>query len=97
LRREEILALRWSTIDLERRFLSVREALEETTAGGIRSKEPKSKTGKRDVLLPDIVVEALRDRRRRQLEQRLALGAGKLTGDMLVFGKLEGGRRARTL
>ena len=39
---------------------------------------------------PDIVVETLRDRRRQQQEQRLALGLGKLTGDTLIFARPNG-------
>jgi integrase len=90
LRRSEILALRWGAVDLERKLLSVREALEETIAGGIAFKLPKSAAGARDVVLPDIAVDVLRDWRRRQLETRIALGLGKPTADVLVFGRLDG-------
>jgi integrase len=42
--------------------------------------------------LPDIVVEALREHRKAQLELRMSLGLGKLDPDALVFpGDLEGG------
>jgi integrase len=44
--------------------------------------------------LPDIVVDALREHRRQQLEVRLALGIGKLPSDALVFSTLEGGPQA---
>ncbi len=36
------------------------------------------------------MVEALRDHRRRQLEMRIALGAGRPTDDALVFSRLDG-------
>ena len=36
------------------------------------------------------MVEALRDHRREQLEQRLALGLGKMTDDALLFSRLDG-------
>ena len=63
----------------------IREALEETKAHGLRFKPTKTKSGRRDIELPDIVVEALRDHRRQQLEQRVAMGLGKLADDALVF------------
>jgi len=80
LRRGELLALRWRHIDLDRKTLEVREALEQTTAHGIQVKAPKSKAGRRDVTLPDVVVETLREHRRTQLELRMRLGLGRLPG-----------------
>jgi integrase len=60
MRRAEILGLRWRHIDLDAKVITVREAVEETNVG-VRLKEPKSKAGKRDITLPDIVVDTLRD------------------------------------
>ena len=89
MRRSEILGLRWSHADLDAKMITVRGAVEETNAG-LRLKEPKSKAGNRDITLPDIVVDTLRDYRRQQLEFRFALGLGKLTDDALVFARLDG-------
>jgi integrase len=91
LRRGEILALRWSNVDLDTKVARVREALEETKKLGLRFKTPKTKNGVRDITLPDVVVEALREHRRGQLELRLALGVGKMLDDALVFSGPEGG------
>ncbi|WP_338832318.1 tyrosine-type recombinase/integrase [Bradyrhizobium sp. 27S5] len=90
----EVLALRWGRVDLDRKVIQVREALEETKAHGIRFKAPKSKAGRRDLSLPDLLVDALRDFRREQLELRLKLGSGKLPDDGLLFGNLEGEPRS---
>jgi integrase len=91
-RRGELLALRWVNIDLDaKKIIRIREALEETKAHGTRFKRAKTKSGRRDISLPDIVVEALREHRRRQLEDRVALGLGKLPDDALVFPALDGG------
>jgi hypothetical protein len=54
----EVLALRWSRVDLDGKTISVREALESTTAHGPRFKAPKSKACRRDIKLPEIVVTA---------------------------------------
>lgn len=91
LRRGELLALRWHRISFETKILEIREALEETKAHGIRFKATKTKSGRRDIELPDIAIDALRDHRRQQLEMRLALGLGKLPEHALVFPARDGG------
>lgn len=87
----EILALKWGGADLDAKTLQIREAVEETKAGGIRLKAPKTRAGRREIALPDIVADTLRDHRRAVLEQRLALGLGKLPDDALLFPDAEGG------
>ena len=94
LRLGEALALRWSNADLDAGIVRVREALEETAAHGIRVKAPKTKSGRRDVSLPSLVIEILRDHRRRQLELRMQLGLGRMPDDAFVFSTLEGAPRS---
>jgi integrase len=88
----EVLALRWSRVDLDGKVkvIQVREALEETKAFGIRLKAPKTRAGCRDISLPDILVDALRDFRKEQLELRVKLGAGKLADNALLFASING-------
>jgi integrase len=86
----EVLALRWGRVDLDRKVIEVREALEETKAHGIRFKAPKTKAGRRDITLPDLLVAVLRDFRKAQLETRVKLGAGKLASRMLLFVDIDG-------
>ena len=90
-RRGELLALRWRDLDLDGNepTLRVREAIEQTKTG-LRFKTPKTENGVREISLPDIVVEALREHRQKQREQRVALGLGKLPDDALLFPKLDG-------
>lgn len=88
-RRGEILAFRWDHIDFDRRTISIKEALEETK-GGLRFKKPKTKDGVREIVMPDIVVDVLREYRKHELEQRLALGRGKLAGTDLLFTRIDG-------
>jgi integrase len=92
IRRGELLALRWQHVDLDSadKHLKIQQAIEETAAHGIRFKTPKTENSIRDVSLPDIVVEALRDLRRQQLELRLAFGLGKLDSDALIFPRQDG-------
>lgn len=90
LRIGEVLALRWSRIDLAQKVIEVREAIEETKKHGIRLKVPKTKAGRRDVTLPDFLVGVLRDIRKDHLELRMALGAGRMPDDALLFAELDG-------
>jgi integrase len=85
----EVLALHWNRIDLDGKRLSVREALE-PAKGGVGFKAPKTKAGRRDISLPDILVGALRDYRRVQLQSRMQLGLGRLPADALLFAQLDG-------
>jgi integrase len=91
----EALALRERHVDLDRGVIEIREALEETTAHGVRFKPTKTAAGKRTITLPDIAIKVLRDRRRELLERRMHLGLGKLNPDDLLFGTWEG-KPART-
>ena len=86
----EILALRWTRVDLDRGAIQVREALEQTRAHGVRFKSAKTRAGRRDITLPDILVEALREHRKAALELRMHLGAGRLPDDALLFATVEG-------
>ena len=79
MRRGEILALHWKDVDLDRRNLSVAQTLEETKAGGLVFKTPKTERSRRVITLPAIAVDALRQHRIRQAQDRLR--AGLLWGD----------------
>jgi integrase len=89
MREGEILGLHWGNVDLDHKIVKVRVSLEETKSG-LRFKAPKSKAGRRDISLPMIVVESLREHRRQLLERRLLLGQGKLTATDLVFPAWDG-------
>jgi integrase len=90
LRLGEVLALRDRHMDLDKKVIHIREAVEDTKAHGVRIKSPKTRAGRRDVTLPDIAVTALSDYRRQLLETRMKLGAGKRPDDALLFITLDG-------
>ena len=96
LRAGEVLALRWPALDLESRVLQVRESVEEVAGQPLKIKRPKTEAGIRKVTLPHVVVEALQDHRRQQLEQRMAMGMGRPSADALIFPALDGGPSRRT-
>ena len=92
-RRGELLAMRYRYLDLDQKTWEICESLEETKKHGVRVKRPKTKAGRRRISLPDIVVRALREHRRAQLELRVNLGLGKLADDDFVFAELDGSPR----
>jgi len=61
----------------------------ETEVHGIRFKAPKSRASRRDSTLPEILVRALREHRKAELELRMKLGIGKPPEDALLFANLE--------
>jgi integrase len=90
LRRGEMLAVRWSDVDLAHGALTVARSLEETKAHGLRFKAPKTDSGARTISLPTAAVDALRHHRRQQLELRVVLGLGKPPAAALVFPAIHG-------
>lgn len=60
LRWGELAALRRADIDLKARVVHVRQSLTELPGGGYSFGPPKSKAGRRQVLLPDLIVPDLR-------------------------------------
>lgn len=85
MRQGEMLGLHWRDVDLEAKTLHVRCTLHyiprgnsqeqcECDAGRWRLDTPKSKRSDRHVALSDVVIEALRAHRARQLVERLAMG-----------------------
>ncbi len=90
MRRGELLALRWSNIDFERRTLLVLHTVDYIPKYGYVETEPKTATGKRLISLPAFLAEMLRQHRVQQLEQRLKQG-DSWEDRNLVFPDLHGG------
>lgn len=92
LRRGELLALRWTDVDLNTGVLTVRESLirVESYSGKtiLMFSEPKTANSKREVPLLSNIVQKLKSHRARQLEERFALGPGYQDNN-LVFCTLE--------
>lgn len=87
IRRGEIAALRWRSVDLERGTLAVVASIEQT-AKAVREKPPKNGKG-RSVALPSLVIDELRRHRVKQAEHMLKLGV-RLTEDHHVVMREDG-------
>jgi len=88
LRRGEVLGLRWSDIDMERRTLTVAQSLEQTKAG-LRFKTPKTRRSRRTIALSPSLIEVIQAHRAQQAADRLALGMGR-DQNGLVFTRIDG-------
>ncbi|MDP8932131.1 MAG: site-specific integrase [Actinomycetota bacterium] len=93
LRRAETLALRWSDVDLDDARLTIRETV--TVADGVVvwQDDAKSDESERTIALDVRTLAALRDHRKRQLEERLAIGPAWSTDKRdrdLVFTRPDG-------
>jgi len=87
MRRGEIAALRWKSVDLDAGQLSVVASIEQTQAG-CREKQPKSGKG-RTIVLPLVLIEELRKHRVEQAQHLLSIGV-RLTPDHHVVMQPDG-------
>jgi integrase len=71
MRRNELLALRWADLDVDKKTVKVERAWEQTKKFGLRLKPPKSKRGFRTIDLDDATIAVLL----RQKEHHLRLAA----------------------
>ncbi len=90
-RRGELLALRWSDIDLDQGTLRVARSLERVTIRTakreryeLRFKEPKTRRSRRTIALPPFAIERLRRHRLEQAERFFSAG-GRPDGSTLLF------------
>ena len=89
MRRGEVLGLRWSDVDLDAGRLTITRTLITTEVqrvgqSGMSRGTPKTSKGRRQVAIDPGTVAALRTHRARQLEERMALGAGYADEDLVV-------------
>jgi len=92
-RRNEILALRWSDLDVDASTLRIERAIEETTAHGRTLKGPKTARGKRTIQIDRDLLELLVAERERYLRIKAGVPDGaavdlslvKLPDDALIF------------
>jgi integrase len=92
-RRNELLAFRWTDLDVEKKALRVERALEVTKKFGTRFKSPKTKRGLRAIALDDVSLAILLKEKERHLRIRAGIPDGvevdlslvRLPEDALIF------------
>lgn len=88
LRRGELAGLRWSDVDFDIKAARI-EATRVVVGKDVVDSTPKTSAGRRTISLDDALVAALKDHRKRQLEERLAWGEA-WTDTGLVFVREDG-------
>ena len=76
LRRGELLGLRWRDLDFDGATLHVQQTAQWLAGRGWEFREPKTSRSRRPVALASVTIDVLKEHRRKQLEERLALGPG---------------------
>jgi integrase len=89
MRRGEMLALRWSDIDLVGGSLQIMRTVDYIPHYGYVESEPKTDTGRRKIMLAPFVMEMLNSHRAKQMEERYNVG-DKWIDKNLVFCGLRG-------
>ncbi len=74
MRRGELLALHWDDVDFEQGVVYVHRTVNRVTGHGFKETEPKTKSSRRRIVLPDIAVEALKEHRLHQDQIRVKAG-----------------------
>ena len=74
MRKGELLALKWSDVDLDRAELHVRSTLRRSPDKGLVTDAPKTRQSRRVVVLPALATSALGAHKRRQAEEQLEAG-----------------------
>jgi integrase len=73
--RGEVGGLKWQDINFDTGALSVNSVREYTPKNGIYENSPKTKKRRRTIPMPPFVVQELREEKKRQLQQQIALGS----------------------
>jgi len=84
MRSGELRSLQWKDVDFETRSLQVRRSVTRIAGHGYREGKPKTAKSRRKIILPQFVLDALKQHRVRQLEAKLKSGAAWKDHD-LVF------------
>ncbi len=79
----EVLGLRWSDVDLEKKTARISQTLQETH-DGVVFVPPKTHRSRRGVSLPDFVVSGLRQHKKAQSERRLIAGGAWRDFDLVI-------------
>jgi integrase len=92
-RRNELLALRWSDLDVDAKTLKIERAWERTKKFGLRLKPPKTKRGLRTISLDDATISMLLAEKEKHLRLQAGIPDGadvdlsliKLPANALMF------------
>lgn len=73
MRRGEVLGLSWQNVNLEKRYIRVEQELS-CTKQGLKILPPKTNKSKRNIAIPDTLVNILKKHKTEQIKNKLLLG-----------------------
>ncbi len=76
MRRSEALGLAWDDVDLDRGTIAVTHTVVDADGGPVRRRDTKTRQSRRPISLDVDTLGKVREHRRRQLEERMFVGAG---------------------
>lgn len=82
-RRGETIGFRWQDADWSKNILKVRQTIQYTKKKGVFIKKPKSKKGIRDIQVPQLVMDVLREHQVAQQKIRDTLGNDYIDNDLI--------------
>jgi len=85
MRQGELLGLRWQDVDFTKRVVRIQQSVGYIPKLGFVFREPKTKRSRRQVVLPQIAVDALTRRKKQVAADKLLIGADLYKGLDLVF------------
>ena len=97
MRRGELLGQRWEDIDLQHATLSVRRTLTRGKQGSWEVGQPKTKSSRRSIALPESCVVALKKHRANQHAERLRLGSIWENNDFVFTNRVGGPLHANSV
>lgn len=77
MRKGEIFGLQWEDVNLAESVLALRRNLEEE-GGKLRLKEPKTKQGRRAIILDELATQCLVSRRKKAIDEGCSVEAGQI-------------------
>ena len=83
LRRGELLGLMWSDINWDKRTLKIQRNVQYTSETGIYISSPKTDSSIREIHVPPIVLDLLKEYRKWQLQERMLIGDKWEDNDLL--------------
>lgn len=75
IRSGELCALHWEDIDLDTGLMYIKHTLIRMTGGSFNRDTPKTQGSERRIMLPQYIIDLLKEHRRRQTRERLRMGA----------------------
>jgi integrase len=80
----ELAALQWGDINLDAGYIRIERSAQRQTGRGVVILEPKNETGRRNIFLPEIVLNVLREYRSEYLKYEFLRGK-KWTDENWLF------------